>query len=209
MKSVRIGKVVLIEPGAPGYHVYSRVALPRLGLPMVAAVLRREGYRNVRVYCEDIAPLDMRDVAEADFVGMSTTTSTALRAYRLGSEIKRLNPKAVVVIGGIHVTFMSHEPFDSAFCAANDIAMPVCDHVIVGEAESLLPALMHAIEDGPAPDPIVGTRLRETFSERIPAPHTVCDLDSLPFPDLDSIVGRHRMKIAPIMTSRGCPFDCP
>ena len=53
---MRIRKIVLVEPGAPGYHVYSRVALPRLGLPMLAAVLRRAGYEDVRIYCEDIAP---------------------------------------------------------------------------------------------------------------------------------------------------------
>src|SRR5512142_1220083 len=124
-KRMRIKKIVLVEPGAPGYHVYSRVALPRLGLPMLAAVLRRDGHQDVRIYCEDISPIDIADVASADLVGISTTTSTSLAAYRLGSQVKRLNPRATVVLGGIHVTFMSHEPFSSEFCARHGIDMPV------------------------------------------------------------------------------------
>ncbi len=34
------------------------------------------------------------------------------------------------------------------------------------------------------------------------------DLDELPVPDLSLIVGHHRLKSTPIMTSWGCPFDC-
>src|SRR5690348_7305824 len=92
----RINKIVLVEPRAPGYHVYSRVALPRLGLPQLAAIMKRDGYSDVTIYCEDIAPIDYDDVCRADFVGISTTTSTAMAAYRLGALVKRTNPKAVV-----------------------------------------------------------------------------------------------------------------
>lgn len=205
---MRIEKIVLVEPGAPGRHVYSRVALPRLGMPMLAAILRGEGYRDVRIYCEDIAPIDLADVASADLVGISTTTSTAVAAYRLGSQIKKLNKNATVVLGGIHVTFMSHEPFDSAFCSRHRIEMPVCDHVVLGEGEYAFRGLVRAIEGGAKPDPIVGRRLRPALDAKIDSAHVIDDLDALPFPDLDSIVGRNRMKIAPLTTSRGCPFDC-
>jgi len=203
-----IRKIVLVEPGAPGYHVFSRVALPRLGLPMLAAILRRDGYTDIRIYCEDLAPIDIADVAGADLVGISTTTSTALAAYRLGSLVKRMNPHAIVVLGGIHVTFMSHEPFDADFCARHGIEMPVCDHVVEGEGEYAFRDLVRALENGPKPDAIVGRRLRHSPGAPIDASSGIGDLDELPFPDLDSIVGRERMTIAPIITSRGCPFDC-
>ncbi len=205
---MRIKKIVLVEPGAPGYHVYSRVALPRLGLPMLAAILRREGYTDIRIYCEDIAPIDLGDVASADLVGISTTTSTALAAYRLGSQVKRLNPRAIVVLGGIHVTFMSHEPFDTDFCARHAIDMPVCDHVVEGEGEYVFRDLVAALEDGERPNPIVGRRLRHSPGAPIDPSGVIPDVDDLPFPDLESIVGRRRMRIAPLTTSRGCPFDC-
>ncbi len=34
------------------------------------------------------------------------------------------------------------------------------------------------------------------------------NLDALPFADLSLIKGREQIKITPIATSRGCPFDC-
>lgn len=204
----RFQKIVLVEPRAPGYHVYSRVALPRLGLSQLAAILKQNGYPNVTIYCEDIAPIDYDDVCRADLVGISTTTSTALAAYQLGSLVKRKNPKAVVLLGGVHVTFMPDEPFSEVFCQQWNIPMPVCDHVIKGEAENILLPLIQAYEEGETPEPLLGTTLRNSFSERIDYKKTVQDIDDLPFPDLECIVGKERIKIAPVLTSRGCPFDC-
>ncbi|MCC6728518.1 MAG: B12-binding domain-containing radical SAM protein [Chthonomonadales bacterium] len=206
---MHIRKIALVEPRAPGYHVYSRVALPRLGLPLLSALLRREGHQDIRVYCEDIAAIDRDYLFECDLVGISTTTSTAIAAYRLGSEIKRRNPRAVVVIGGVHATFMPDEAFDAAFAARHGFALPAVDYVVMGEAEAAFVDLVRSLQDGPAPSsPILGRRLRQDPSQRIDRNPIIADLDSLPFPDLASIVGRERMHIAPIATSRGCPFDC-
>jgi anaerobic magnesium-protoporphyrin IX monomethyl ester cyclase len=204
----RINKIVLVEPRAPGYHVYSRVALPRLGLPQLAAILKCDGYSDVTIYCEDIAPIDYDDVCRADFVGISTTTSTAIAAYRLGALVKQKNPQAVVVIGGVHVTFMPEEPFNETFCAQWSIPFPVCDHVIKGEAEEIILPLLQSYEEGQVPEPILGTTLRNNFSERIDYKKTIQNINDLPFPDLECIVGKERIKIAPVVTSRGCPFDC-
>lgn len=175
---------------------------------MVSALLRREGIQDVRIYCEDIAPIDFADIASADLVGISTTTSTALRAYRIASDVKRANPAAIVVIGGIHATFMPHEPFDPEFRARHGLDAPVCDHVLVGEAETGLPPLLQALQAGERPMPVVGLRLRHAPAGPIDSSLVTHDLDALPWPDLGSIVGRERMRIAPIVTSRGCPFDC-
>jgi radical SAM superfamily enzyme YgiQ (UPF0313 family) len=207
MKKIR--KIVFVEPRAPGFHVYSRVRLPRLGLPLLAAILKRQGYEDVTVYCEDIAPIDYADVCRADFVGISTTTSTAPAAYRLGSLVKQSNPQAIVAIGGVHATFMPEEPFDSGLLHERfGIRTPVCDHVVRNEAEEILPALLRTYEEGKTPDPILGTTLRDNFAEKIDWRKTIQSLDDLPFPDLTAIVGHERMRIAPIVTSRGCPFDC-
>ena len=204
----RINKIVLVEPRAPGYHVYSRVALPRLGLPQLASIMKRGGYSDVTIYCEDLAPLNHEDICSADFVGISTTTSTAMAAYRLGAMVKAKNPKAVVVIGGVHVTFMPDEPFSESFCEQWKIPYPVCDHVIKGEAEEIILPLMQSYEVGEVPARILGTTLRNNFSERIDYKKTVQNIDDLPFPDLGCIVGKENMHIAPLVTSRGCPFDC-
>lgn len=133
----RIKKIVLIEPKPPGYHVYSRVALPRLGLPLLGAIAQKSlGYQDVTIYCEDIAPIDMADVLSADVVGVSTTTSTAPSAYRICDEVRKHGKKgAITMLGGVHVTFMPEEAAEHA------------DFVIKGEAETCFVQLMNAIEN--------------------------------------------------------------
>jgi radical SAM superfamily enzyme YgiQ (UPF0313 family) len=204
----RIRKIVMVEPRAPGYHVYSRVRLPRLGLPLLAGVLKQEGYDDVTLYCEDIAPIDVADVCRADLVGISTTTSTAPAAYRLGNLVKKRNPNATVVIGGVHVTFLPNEPFEEETRQRFGIDGPICDHVVRGEAERLLPALVRSIEAGDRPEPILGETLRPDPEHRIDWRRAIPNLDDLPLADVTAIVGHRRIHIAPIATSRGCPFDC-
>ena len=37
-------KIRLIEPEPPGIHTFSKVLLPRLGLPLIAATLKKQGH---------------------------------------------------------------------------------------------------------------------------------------------------------------------
>lgn len=182
--------------------------MPRLGLPLLAGILKSRGYDDVTVYCEDIAPINVEDVCRADVVGISTTTSTAPAAYRLGSLVKKRNPKAVVVIGGVHVTFMPDEPFREDIAERFQAPLPICDHVIRGEAEYSFPNLLADLESGKQPEPVLGVTLRSGPGARIDWRLTTQGLDDLPFPDLGAIVGHGRIHIAPVATSRGCPFDC-
>jgi len=184
----------LIEPGAPGYHVYSFARLPRLGLPMLGAILKRRGHEVVE-FCEDIAPIDWRELAAADLVGISTTTSTALAAYRIARFCQERG--IPTLLGGSHVTFMAEE------------ALQYCDYVVRGEAEDTLEELMDALEAGEVPVGVRGVSYHD--GERIvhnPARPAPQDMDALPFPDLSLLRGHERINITPIMTSRGCPFDC-
>ena len=73
---MKLRKIVLIETGATDVHVYSRIPIPRLGCVLLGTILRDHGY-DVRVYIEDIAPLDWAEVLSADLVGISTLTATA------------------------------------------------------------------------------------------------------------------------------------
>jgi radical SAM superfamily enzyme YgiQ (UPF0313 family) len=196
----RIQKIVFVEPKAPGYHVYSRVALPRLGLPLLASIAKHSlGYDDVSIYCEDIAPIDMKEVLSADLVGVSTTTSTAQAAYDLCDEVRRNGkPGAITMLGGVHVTFMSEEAAEHA------------DFVVKGEGEGVLVDLITAIENGVEKDlpPILGAKLRDNFAQKIDSSRSFQDIDSLPFPELNLIKGHEKIRIAPVVTSRGCPFDC-
>ncbi len=191
---MNIQKITLIEPKAPGYHVYSRVALPRLGLPLLGAMEKARG-RDVSVYCQDFAPIDYEELRRSDLVGISTTTSTAPEAYRIADRARAFG--VPVVLGGSHVSFMADEALSHA------------DYCVRGEGEEAFRELIDALESGSEPEGIKGLSYRR--GDEIvhnAARGLICDLDSLPFPDLSLIRGREKMSVTPVATSRGCPFGC-
>jgi radical SAM superfamily enzyme YgiQ (UPF0313 family) len=190
----KITRIRLIEPKPAGYHVYSRVKLPRLGLPIMGTILKQKGY-DVSIYCQDIQEIDAADIASADLVGISITTSTAPSGYHLAD---RCRQKGIpVVIGGPHATFVPEEVLQHA------------DYCIRGEGEMSLPALADALSSDGDLSNIMGLSfIRDGEVHHNPDSTAVQDLDSLPIPDLTLIKGHQRIKITPIATSRGCPFNC-
>lgn len=189
-----IHTVTMIEPRPPGYHIYSRFTLPRLGLPILGTMLASRGY-DVKIYCQDIAGIDYHRVFVSDVVMISTTTSTAPEAYRIADKVRA---KGIpVVIGGPHVTFLPEEGLAHA------------DYVVRGEGEETLIALVDALEQGKGWDRIAGLSYwnGETAQHNRHRP-LLKDLDRLPAPDLTLIDHHEKIRITPIQTSRGCPFDC-
>jgi len=190
----RVRKVTLIEPRPPGFHVYSRFALPRLGLPILGAILKQRGV-DVSIYCQDLCPIDYGEVLSSDLVGISTTTSTAPEAYRIARRVREAG--VPVVVGGSHVTFLPEEALDHT------------DYCVRGEGEHTFPELIDAINAGSGFESINGLSYRT--GDRIhhnPDRGLVKDLDSIPFPDLSLIRGNEKIPLDPIVTSRGCPYDC-
>ncbi|MCE5199355.1 MAG: radical SAM protein [Armatimonadota bacterium] len=190
----KIRKVSLIEPKSAGYHVYSGIALPRLGLPLMGAMLRQRGI-DVSIYCQDLVDVDYEDLLSSDLVGISTTTSTAPEGYRIADKAREAG--IPVVIGGSHASFLADESLQHG------------DYCVRGEGEYTLMELVDAIDAGSGFSTIdglsykVGEEIRHNQARPL-----VQDLDALPFPDLSLIKGGEKIKIAPIATSRGCPFDC-
>ncbi len=186
--------VILIEPKSPGFNVFSGILLPRLGLPILGSILKSLGHK-VKIFCEEIKSIDWEEVKKADLVGVSTITSTAPRAYEIASRAKSLGK--TVILGGPHVTFQFAE------------ALNYGDFVVRSEGEETLPELIEAIEGRKALEKIKGISYK--IKERIfstPDRPLISDLDKLPFPDLSLIEGGERIKVAPVLTSRGCPFNC-
>jgi radical SAM superfamily enzyme YgiQ (UPF0313 family) len=193
-----IKNIVLIEPKAPGFHVFSRYKLPRLGLPLLGAVLEQELGASVKIYFQECAKIDWDEVARADLVGISTITSTAPAAYDLVERIKRTSD-ATVVMGGPHVTFLPEEALEKG-----------ADFVVRGEGEESLVELIRALSgQGGEIGDIGGLSYREDGEVRNnPEREWIGDLSSLPWPKLSLIQGFEKRAIIPIMTSRGCPFNC-
>src|SRR5680860_1875180 len=74
-------RITLIEPAPPGFHVYSFIKQVRLGLPLLGTLLRDRGH-DVRIMAEGLGELDWSRILSSDLVGISSITSTAIKAYR-------------------------------------------------------------------------------------------------------------------------------
>jgi radical SAM superfamily enzyme YgiQ (UPF0313 family) len=185
--------IVFLEPRSPDDHIFSRYGLPRLGILILGAILENAGY-YVKAFVEDVADIDLKEVLKADLVGISTITSTSPRAYEIARLLKKRGK--VVVMGGPHVTFLPDE------------ALQYCDFVLRGEAEESILPFMKALETGQDLGQVPGLSFRvgDKFFHNPPA--SACrDLSLLPFPDFSLLKGRTH-DIRPVLTSRGCPYDC-
>jgi len=191
-----INKIAFIEARSPGEHIYSKFPIPRLGAVLLGTILKNQGY-TVKVFVEDIAPIDWSFVESSDLVGISTITSTAARAYELADLIRR---KGIpVILGGAHPTFMPEE------------ALRHADYVVRGEADLTILPLIESLKKGDlSPVNIKGLSFIDPSGRvfHTPPAELLKDLDSLPFPDMSIVHAFKPENIYPISTSRGCPFDC-
>ncbi len=193
-------KIIFIEPKAPGFNIYSKFLLPRLGTILLATILEQEGYET-EVYFEERQKIDWNYISSADLIGISTITATAPRAYAISRRIKKMG--IPVVFGGAHPTFIPEE------------ALEHCDYVVRGEGEETLLELIKALETKRPLTEIKGLSFR--FDNQLihnPDRELCQNLDVLPIPKLSLIKGYKPASgfilksIIPVITSRGCPYHC-
>ncbi|MCX5892060.1 MAG: radical SAM protein, partial [Deltaproteobacteria bacterium] len=193
-----MNKILFIEPRAPREHIFSRVAIPRLGSLLLGTILRDKGL-EVKVVVEELSAPDYASLEfQPDLVCISSISSTAPRAYEL-ADFYRQQGKTVV-LGGAHPSFLPQEGLEHA------------DYVICGEGEGALPELIDALRDDGDVSGIQNLSFRQGDTiQQNPWRPLVEDLDSLPIPDYGLIHGWKAKKgkgVVSIATSRGCPFNC-
>jgi radical SAM superfamily enzyme YgiQ (UPF0313 family) len=175
-------------------HIYSRVALPRLGTILLSTLLRQKGYLT-KVFIEDISEPDWDELKKADLIGISSITSTAPRAFQLAGKFRALG--IPVVMGGPHSTFLPEESLEHA------------DYVVRGEGEETIVELIDHLESGEPLDAVRGLSFRNgDVIVHTPDRPLVRDLDSAPVPDFSLVHNWQKRPRIPIATSRGCPFGC-
>ncbi len=204
-------KVVLAAPNSKAHTI-----TPPLGLGYLAASLRKGGHEPVIV---DLAKLRLNGdraaaavLAEApDIVGISILSTAYLPARELIRSIRDRRPEVPLAVGGPHVTALPED-------ALNDLEV---DLGVIGEGEHVFPELVDRIASGKQLNGDMPSLCRRR-NGRVDCPARapfLKDLDSLPFPAWDLIDPRtypdlphqllhKRFPVAPVMTSRGCPFDC-
>ena len=128
--------------------------------------------------------------------------------------VRQVNPKAIVVAGGPHV---------SADPASLFRLFPGLDYGLQGEAEHALPALVRALASLSVGrgdlEPIPGLVFRDGAETVVNQPELRNDLDAIPFPAWDLMDPNgfpgipfngysRRFPIAPMILTRGCPHRC-
>ncbi|MFW5886145.1 MAG: B12-binding domain-containing radical SAM protein [Bacteroidota bacterium] len=177
-------KIAFVEPRG-NVNVFNQfMSIPMLGPIYLATIAENAGYQ-VTVINENILGrnVNSRELVDVDILCISSMTSTITRGKEIAKEYKELRKSyglgARTLVGGIHASMIP-----------GDVA-PHFDQVFVGEAENDILDLLSGKLKGKI---VYGKKLN--------------DLNKLPFPNFKLIQNWETIKIWPILTSRGCPFDC-
>jgi radical SAM superfamily enzyme YgiQ (UPF0313 family) len=156
--------------------VGKRAAQPPLGLMTVAALL--PDYWHKRLVDTNVERLRDRDLDWADVVLLS---GMHIQREALLAIVDRCRARGLrTVVGG---------PIASSVTAAELRA----DHVVIGEAESLIADLARDLEEG--------TAKSVYHADKGP------EMETSPLPDL-SLIKMKRYSTMTVQYSRGCPFNC-
>ena len=187
-------RIVFIEPKSIDEHIFTQFKLPRLGTLILGTMMKEKGW-DVEIIAEDMSPIILDDIADADIVGISIITNTADKGYKLADMLHANG--ITTVIGGPHATFMPEEALQHA------------DFVIKSEGENAFMQFIEAWEHNRPYSEVPNLSYKKdgaVIHNQITACRT--DLDSLPVIDFSLLRNHESMTIIPVQTSRGCPYDC-
>lgn len=178
-------KVLLVYPRCPDTfwsfnHILriigKKASFPPLGLLTVASMLPREWEKKlIDMNCDRLKD---QDIKWADFVFISAMIVQKKSAEEVITKVKKIG-KPIVAGGPLFST--GWEQFTHV------------DHLVLGEAETILPQLLDDIEKG---------RAKKIYSNR-----EFPDIHRTPVPDW-SLINLRKYNSMCIQYSRGCPFDC-
>lgn len=184
------------------YPTFGQLQEP-LGLLHLGAVLRARGH-DVKFFDLAVDRIERVDeaVADADLVGISSSTVLFGRACLVLHRVKQRRPDLPVIVGGPHATLRTEDAVMRGFDAA-----------VIAEGEHTILDLVEAIEKGRPLHGVAGAAARD--GDRVvlgPKRGFEPDLDTFPDPDRTLIDYRKYfaddIEYVGMMASRGCPYNC-
>jgi len=180
-----------------------------IGLAYLAAVLEKAGVKLTVFDCPALG-IDHKTLGEylskfqADVVGITGVTPTFESAMNVAHTAKQVLPKGFVIMGGPHATFA-----DAEVLKANS----EIDVIVRGEGEvTILELLKTHFEQGDLEGVAGISFVRDKEVIRTPARPFIQDLDEIPRPAYQYFALQKyqtfKKQVMPILTSRGCPFQC-
>lgn len=177
-------KVILINPSrgltAPFYH-------PHLGLAHLATMIKQSGDEvlvlDYNGYPKTPHIKEIMKKFRPDVIGITTFTPTYSATEEIVDYLRKKHNKIPIILGGPHVS-----------CNVTDMLNTKgVDYLYIGEGESKIIELIKNAKKNAKPEIITGI---------------MEDVTNLPFPDLKTFYGYEKIESYPLLTSRGCPYNC-
>ncbi len=195
-------KIALINPPPRTEFEKHWAEFPGLGLAYVAASLRAAGHDVVLldgklVQGMTVDAIVKRVIASApDLVGITCMTVEFPNAALIAERIKTRS-SVPIIVGGAHVNAVETEVLDEG---------PGFDYACLGEGEITVCEFAAALASGGDITTIAGLAYRKNGVAMRTAPRGYPDdYDKIPFPAWDMFNMGDQV---PILTHRGCPFQC-
>lgn len=155
-------------------------------------ILLQEFTINQRI--EQILPEIYRTAPE--LIGFSCYIWNFSMVKRLVSELKKVLPNCLVLLGGPEVSYNAEEALRET----------PADFIICGEGEEAFFRLLDALRNGADLQTVSGLAYRAGKEIRVTSPAPLLSMDDLPFVyrSMDDL----EYKIIYFESSRGCPFSC-
>jgi len=182
-----------------------------LGIGYLAAVLEKNQYEVDVIDCQVLKPTQRELEGELvrlqpDVVGVTSTTLTYKAAFEIVKTAKEACPNSLTILGGPHVTVMDEQTLNE---------QPEADIVVRGEGEQTMLELVDLISKSDLKDldEVAGITFRKNGKiVQTPNRPYIQNLDELPHPAFKHFpLSKYRIfgkTYLPIITSRGCPFQC-
>ena len=190
------------------------------GILLISSVLKQAGHQVSLVVASEEDPVEAALGLRPDVVAYTVYTGPHTWYLELNQRIRAQLPGVFSIFGGPHPTFF-----------AEMIEREGVDGLCIGEGEyatlDLMNALEHRGNGSPGvylPDPAIpnwwfklngngsSAEPQEVVRNPLRPLLTGEELDELPFCDRDLLYAAHEQsrltKIKPIITGRGCPYDC-
>ncbi|MDA3971837.1 MAG: radical SAM protein [Desulfobulbaceae bacterium] len=171
-------RVLFIFPREQGSQVSNDAVFPFPLLGLTQLASAFPDHYELTLVDESVRPVT--GCEDVDLVCITSMTSTARRGYELGDLYRKRG--VPVVIGGVHATILPDEAGGHA------------SSIVIGEAEKIIPELLCDFEAG---------RLKPRYYAG-----DYTSLTEIKPPRVDLLNWRHRLFIASLQTSRGCPNTC-
>lgn len=188
---------------------------PPLGLAYLAAVLEKEGYKEIKIVDMKVSKMPLNEIKsyihdfKPNIVGIYSTTGQVTSAAKIIDIIKSIDKGIWCVLGGPHPSVLPERTLKETNA----------DIVVLGEGEITMLEFVKAVESKREISGVLGLYYKKEgdilFTGRRPY---IEDLDTLPLParhllpdislysDTNSV---YETKLhAQVMSSRGCPFNC-